>query len=159
MPVNSSLFLFNNYTYGLPKVYYKGTYLQINKNISIKGPSNLTFSLPIYDVQIKTTDVFGIPVNVPMSITFLNGTTEESYSGAQGSVSIEDVPYGSASISARYGGATINAQASQGTLARVTVVSDLDIAVFAMIIIIGLVMYFFASHRIRHNNPVPKQSK
>ncbi len=158
-PVNSTIFLFNNYTYSLPKVYYKGVALQINRTISIQGPSNLTFPLPIYNVQIKTTDVFGIPVNVPMSITFLNGTTEERYSGPGGSVSFADVPYGSASVSASYGGADINAQTSLGAVARITVVSIPDIAVFAIIIIAGFMIYFFASHRIRHYNPVPKQSK
>ena len=151
--ISRSAFLFNNHTYYLPKVYYKGTMLLLNKTVNISAPLELNFQLPIYDVQVKATDVFGIPVNVPMTLTFLNGTVLSGYSGQSGTFSVPDVPYGSAQVLAHYGGEAFSAQASQGNPARITIVSDLDLAIFAIIVIMGFGIYFVASHRIRHHNP------
>ncbi len=151
--ISNSAFLFDDYAYSVPTAYYKGAALQINQTVSVAHPSNLTFQLPIYDVQLKATDIFGIPVNVPVSITFLNGTTYSGYSGRSGSLAFSDVPYGSVSASARYGGETIDTKASMGNIARITIVSVLDLAVFAAIILAGFATYLFASHRIRHHNP------
>ena len=153
---NRSIFLFDDQIYNITKAYYKGTELQINQAVNVSGPSNFTLTLPIYNVQIRTTDVFGIPVNVPMSISFLNGTTTDDYSGALGLMFIPDVPYGSASVQARYGGETLSAQASDGSVARITVVSVPNLAIFAVVVIIGFMMYFYASHRLRHYNPKPQ---
>jgi hypothetical protein len=153
---NRSIFLFNDQIYNITKVYYKGTELQINQAVNVSGPSNFTFTLPIYNVQIRTADVFGIPVNVPMSISFSNGTTTEDYSGALGLMFIPDVPYGSASVQVKYGGETLTAQASEGSVARITVVSVPDLAIFAVVVIMGFMMYFYASHRLRHYNPKPQ---
>jgi hypothetical protein len=156
LTTNKSIFLFDDYTYNITKAYYKGMELQIDQAVNVSGPSNFTFSLPIYNVQISTTDVFGIPVNVSMSVTFLNGTTAYANSGAAGLMFIPDVPYGSAAVQARYGGETLTAQASQGSIAKITVVSGLDLTVFAIVVALGFLMYFVASHRIRHHNPRPR---
>ncbi len=152
VPINNTTFLFDNYTYNITSAYYKGTYLLMDKHLNVLSPSNITFTLPIFNVQVRATDVFGIPLNVPVSMTFLNGTVINSSSGSSGYIYVPDVPYGSASIVAHYGGETINAQAYGGSEARITVVSDLDIAVFAAIVLLGFSMYFYASRRLRHHD-------
>lgn len=157
MITGNSLFLFDNYSYVLSTVSYKGATLEINRTERISGPSNITVSLPIYSAQIKTTDIFGIPVNVLVSARFLNGTTYSGYSGPHGSISFSDVPYGQVHATAKYGGEVVSATSSMGSVARMVVISTVDIAVFATILVLAGIGYVLISRRLRNHN-VPKSN-
>ncbi|MHB1830317.1 MAG: hypothetical protein ACYCO0_02895 [Candidatus Micrarchaeaceae archaeon] len=152
--IGNSSFLFNGNGYELNTAYYKGTVLYVNQSLNISSPSNLSIYLPIYDVAIRTADIFGIPVNASLSIRFLNGSTTSAYSGASGTTSFSDVPYGFVAVSARYGYEVMSAQAENGAVARITIISLFDIEVFSAVAILGFITYFFSSRRL--SRPKPK---
>ncbi len=146
--VGNSTFMFNDYTYDVNTAYYKGTTLSVNRSVSVNNPANITIQLPIYNVQIRTLDIFGIPVNALLTTTFLNGTVQLGYSGPSGTVNFYDVPYGSTVVSATIGGETLPAQTKLGSSARITVLSAFDIEVFAAAVITGFLMYIYAARRL-----------
>ena len=147
-PVGNSSFLFDGRGYELSTAYYKGAALYVNQSVDISSPSNLSVYLPIYDVEIRTADIFGIPVNASLSIRFLNGSTANVYSGASGITSFRDVPYGFAAVSARYGYEVASSQVENGALARITIISIFDIEAFSAVAILGFIIYFFSSRRL-----------
>jgi len=147
-PIGNSTFIFDGQGYTIGGAYYKNTKLDVNQSINVNAPANITVYLPIYDVQIKTADVFGIPVNVPVTMTFANGSVQYADSGTYGLVNLYDVPYGFADISAKYGGEVLSAQADNGGIVRITVVSTFDLTVLGIVAIIGFVMYFIASRHL-----------
>ena len=157
MQTNGSVFLFNNYSYRLSTANYKGATLEINGTENITGPSNITVRLPIYSAEIRTTDIFGIPVNVPVKVRFANDTSYSGYSGQSGLITFLDVPYGQVYATANYGGEAIVASSSMGATAKILVISDLDIAVFAVILVAAGAGYLFISYRLRHHN-LPKSN-
>ena len=157
MHTNGSIFLFNKYLYNLSTASYKGATLGINMAENITGPSNITVQLPIYRAEIRTTDIFGIPVNVPVRVKFANGTSYSGYSGQSGRITFFDVPYGQVYATANYGGEAISATSSMGAIAKILVISDLDIAVFVVILIVAGMGYLLISHSLRHRN-IPKSN-
>ncbi len=157
MQTNGSIFLFNNHTYNLSSALYKGVMLRINRTENITGPSNITVQLPIYHAEIRTTDIFGIPVNVPVTVRFANGTTYSGYSGQTGQMAFFDVPYGQVHATANYGGETISSTSSLGAVAKIIVISGIDIAVFVVVIVLAGLGYLLISHRLRHHN-IPKSN-
>ena len=68
-----------------------------------------------------------------------------------------DVPYGQVYATANYGGEAIVASSSMGATAKILVISDLDIAVFAVILVAAGAGYLFISYRLRHHN-LPKSN-
>ena len=146
-PTNSVLFLFSGKNYTVNGAYYKGMYIKLNQTISVKNPGMIFISLPLYNVNVTTTDIFGIPVNATAYATFANGTTEYVESGRTGRLSFSDIPYGTLNISAAYSGITESASTSNGNALRLTFVSVYDIVVFAAILVIAFIIYFISRSR------------
>ncbi len=151
--IGNSTFLFDGQGYELNKAYYKGVMLYVNQSVDIGSPSNLSIYLPIYGVEIRTADIFGIPVNASLSIRFLNGSTANEYSGPSGTASFSDVPYGFVEVSARYGYEIMSAQSENGAVARITIISLFDIEVLSAVAILGFITYFFSSRRLSGRKP------
>lgn len=90
---NKHIYLFegkNNFSY----VNIKGYNLSVNKTFDVSSSKNLIFTVQLYDVVIKTDDLFGIPINVSVNINFINGTSKQLFSGADGKISLHNVAYG-----------------------------------------------------------------
>ncbi len=100
--VNDTPFLDTDKPTLISGAYYKGVWIAANTNITQNSPESVPVPLPIYNVTIKTTGVFGFPVNASVNVTFKNGTTASFYSGPNGIVSIPNVPYGYANASMSY---------------------------------------------------------
>lgn len=155
-PVGNSTFLFNGDSYEVTGAMYKGTMLSLNQSVSVGSPQQLAVPLPVYDMQIKTSDIFGIPVNASVRMSFLNGTSETLYSGPQGIIELEDVPYGAASISAVSAGETVSADTKGQDSVRVSFLSVFDMAALAAIAVAGILSYIAIGRRL--SKPAPAQS-
>lgn len=69
--------------------------LQANQSIVVQTPLDLTYYVNVRDVTIKVMDIFGLPVSgVAMTVTFLNGTSVNFTTPADGTVTITKVPLG-----------------------------------------------------------------
>ncbi|MGC8671342.1 MAG: hypothetical protein ACP5TJ_00400 [Candidatus Micrarchaeia archaeon] len=87
-------------SYSVTKAFYKGTQINITYSFAVSGPRLVEISLPVYPLEIYTKDLFGMPVNASISLSFANGTRANFFSGPSGVLYLADVPYGYASGSA-----------------------------------------------------------
>ena len=131
---NNSVFLDANRTYVLGGAYYKGILLPLNLSITVRSPSVYNVSLPVYDVGIRTVDLFGLPVNASVSVTYENLSRAQAYSGASGEVRTANVPYGSSNVSASYFGMTERVRTSGGKETVLVFVSAADAAAIAVLL-------------------------
>ena len=148
--VANKTFLFDGYGYNVSGAYYKGVRLRVNQSISLSSPGAVDIMLPVYNIEIRTADVFGIPVNASVRLSFLNGTTKTVYSGPEGIIIVPNVPYGEATISATSIGQVVNTNTKDSSIARVTFVSDLDLEVLGGIVAAGIISYLLISRKL-HN--------
>ncbi len=91
--INSTPYLQNG-TYRITGALYKGVWLNASKQFVVRGPASISIRLPVYSVQISTYDLFGLPVNASLYVSFANGTEERLNTGPYGRLVLYDVPYG-----------------------------------------------------------------
>ena len=91
---NNSLYLFENGSYTVNYIYYKGVKMLLNHPFVVSMPETVKFEAQLYDVQISAVSALGEPVNASLNLTFDNGTRMVSYLGGAGSINLTNVPYG-----------------------------------------------------------------
>lgn len=133
MQVNSSglFFAFQNKSYNIEYIYYKGIPITTNYRFSVSGPLTLDFKNPIYNIVINTQSVFGTPINASMNITFKNNTKLTTYSGKNGTQVFRNVPYGYVAGYAEYFGIKESINAINGFSPYLTF---LTASLFALIV-------------------------
>lgn len=151
--LGNSTFLFNGEKYAISAAYYKGTMMYVNRTLNVSSPGTAYVSLPVYDLNIRTSDVFGIPVNASVRLVFLNGTTMVLHSGSQGAITLQNVPYGAATISADYAGETMDTSIRQSSGVRISFVSAFDLGVFAAVAAAGIMSYLLIGRRLSRKLP------
>ena len=140
---SSSIFLDANRTYVLDGVYYKGVFLPVNLTVPASAPSTFNFSLPVYDVMVRTVDLFGLPVNSSVSLVFDNLSHSQTSSGASGAVRVMNVPYGRSNVTAHFLGMTERASTYGGketSLVFVSATNVISIAVLLFVIALLVVL-------------------
>jgi len=152
--VINGTYLFGNQQYTISYAYYKGVKMTVNSNFSISGSGTVSPTLPVYNVNIATRDLFGMPVNSLASMQFSNGTVIDSYTGSTGKIAIENVPYGFVEGNFTYLGIKQQLNARQGSGAGALFVSIFNIEVFAAVGLI-IVIAFFASRRYFRDRAPP----
>ena len=148
----NTLFLYSGLNYTINNVYYDGTTIPLNKNINITSNSTVLLTLPLYNLSIKTTDLFAAPVNALVILTFYNGTTISEYTGNLGSIKLQNVPFGMATGTASYGSITTSINALDGNQNTLLFVSLFNIEVFILIIVISGIIFVIASRRLKHSS-------
>ncbi len=141
--VNKTLYLFGGNLYNVSSVVYKGTNITLDSDISVNSSSVAYLWLPVRDLAIRTLDIFGMPVNASVVLTFGNGTVYSTYTGSRGSLALRDVPYGEAQAVVTYLGITSSKALSNSNNTTLLFVSLTDIIVF---IAVGLLA--FALHEV-----------
>ncbi|MGC8676393.1 MAG: hypothetical protein ACP5T3_02665 [Candidatus Micrarchaeia archaeon] len=101
MRVNSSTYMEPG-SYSITGAVYKGTLLNFSYALSVLGPESINVTLPVYTIDLSSHDIFGLPVNATLYITFANGTTTTTSTGATGSLMLYNIPYGYAKGTAEY---------------------------------------------------------
>ncbi len=133
---SNQTFLDANQNYTIRAAYYKGVRLMLDYNIRAQSPKTESLKLPVYNVEVNAQDLlFGFPVNASINAKFANGTTQSFYTGRNGSVLLQDVPYG-------YVNGTVTLLFNQGIYAgnganlSLRPVSAIDLIVILIVIII-----------------------
>jgi len=154
--VNSPQFLYSDVPYDVIGAQYAGFRLPVNKNFSINSSSTVYVQLPLYPVDIVTTDIFGRPVNASAELQLENGSKVVVHTGASGAIELQNVPYGSAVGSAVFSGINESISASNGATVHLFFISNFDIEVFVVVIIIVALLYIIVSRTIlKHNKQIP----
>ncbi|MCL4365082.1 MAG: hypothetical protein M1569_02010 [Candidatus Marsarchaeota archaeon] len=152
--INSHSFLFDNYRYNISSAYYKGVAMPLSKTVNVSSPGIVQVVLPVYNIEIYTTDVFGSPVNATVDVQFMNGSSESLYSGTSGHIEIPDVPYGKSTVTALLSGQVVHSLSYGDAVIKITFISNSDLAALAMMVIIGMIAYALAGRRLsRHGDP------
>ncbi len=147
---NKTTYLYSGVNYLLNSVSYKGAQISINKTISINQSSVILITVPLYNLDIKTNDLFGFPVNALVTLTFYNGTSVSEYSGQYGSINMSNVPFGFASGTATYGPITTSVNANSGIKSNILFISLINVIAFILIIAISAILFEVASRHIKH---------
>lgn len=155
--VNSTVWLFGGQRYNVTQAYYKGLWIPVKSSVVVNSSSVTQIRLPVYNVEISTRDIFGIPVNASAKLRFSNGTTAEFSTGNQGSLLIADAPYGSATGTVSYFIITNHIIAGNGITVNLIFLTPLDLIAFAIIIIAAILIYTHSSKRLRHRSQPPNQ--
>jgi len=143
MAVISTAYLYPNETYYLSYVDYKDVIIPISKELTITQPESVNITLPVYDVVISASSMFGTPVNAIINITFKNGTIFEGYLGDSGTLRFNDVPLGYVQGSAKYFGIMEGINVDGGVHARLTFITPtLVVIIIAGIAIISFILIF-----------------
>lgn len=147
-------YLYGGQKYLVKSAIYRGNNVTINQLILTNSSQNISVQLPLYDIQISATDVFGRPLQVPVSVTLANGTVQTVSTNANGTSTvtvIEDVPYGKALASTQYLGLQLSSSVQYGENIKFTVLSLGDMEIFAAILALAVVIYYFSVKRVlRH---------
>jgi hypothetical protein len=136
---SGSAYLSENSAYSLTGAYYKGVLLPENLTLQVSHPSTVNVSLPVYDVKVRTTDLFGLPVNASVTLVYKNATSSQAYSGSAGTLQVADVPYGASNVAASYSGVTVRASTLDGNEASMVFVSMTDVVVVAVLLAVAAV--------------------
>ena len=131
-------FLNENGSYTISGAYYKGVALHSGIHITPTSPTTVYVPLQVYAVTVKTVDIFGIPINASTVLTYDNGSSYSAYSGVQGAIFVQNVPYGYANVTAEYLGMKSRAETANGKMAFLFFASTTDITVIAIAVISGV---------------------
>lgn len=149
----SSVYLFENKSYSVNYIYYKGVRLPLNYSFDVGSPKTVRLEAPVYNIQISAVSAFGTPVNASINVTFDNGTRVVSYLGGGGSVNFSDVPYGRVSGYVEYAGIEKEIALS-GESVRILFITPSLIAVIIVVIVAVVLLGKFA----RSHYSTPKKS-
>ncbi|MGC8586008.1 MAG: hypothetical protein ACP5K5_00465 [Candidatus Micrarchaeia archaeon] len=127
----TNAYLFNG-TYNIQYAVYKNTTMGINQHFAVSGAGTVIVKLPVYNIEIKTLSLFGIPTNASFYVTFKNGTSVEGNTGSNGTATFSDVPYGYAMGYVTKLGIKQHFATSNGTPAEIRMLTP---SLFAAIII------------------------
>ena len=137
---NSSAFLFSNRSYSVTGAYYKGILIPLNYTINASSPSNVHIPLPVSNIEIYTSSIFGVPVNATDHLIFANGTKVTMQSGNQGLIYLYGVPYGEASGYAEVDGIDYPINMQGGGVDKIVLVTYYDIAIFAGVAVLAFIV-------------------
>jgi hypothetical protein len=147
--VTNDVFLNSSSTYTVEKAEYRGVFITVNRTFEVIAPSIIQVMLPVYNVRIRTFDIFGLPVNSLVYITMLNGTSEQIYTGSNGSAEIQNVPYGYLNGSAEYLFITQNLPKNSTGKITLYFIQMLDIAAIIFAAVVASVIYIKIFKRAR----------
>ncbi len=145
--VGSNTFLYAGQNYTITGAYYNGVDMTLNTTLMVNGTASETVKLPVYNVEIMTYDVFGIPVNASATLEMPNGSSVSDYSGSSGYIVVPDVPYGELNGKLDYLGSVENVDTQAGKVAKVVFVSQTDLEAFAAAIILAAAFYIASARR------------
>ena len=153
---NSTSFLFAGEKYNITEAYYKGVWMPIEKRITVNSSSVAEITLPVYNVEITATDIFGKPVNATGTVRFTNGTIANVETGSSASAVFYDVPYGVAKGSLSYFIVSAGINAEGGAPVRLIFITPLDLSAFIAVIILASAFYAFVRHRLSNKADLGK---
>jgi hypothetical protein len=147
----TQVYLYGGKNYLVKSALYKGTNVTVNQQISTDSSRNIPVSIPLYNIRVLASDVFGNPVEIPVLLTLANGTTRSVNTSTNGTsvfTVIEDVPYGKAFASTKYLGLQLSSSVQYGEQVKFVVVSLGNFELFAGVLVFAFVMYFIASRHV-----------
>lgn len=148
---NGTVFLDSGRRYVLTSAYYDGVRLNVNIPIYANSTAEINVKMPVYNETISTKDmIFQFPVNAVVQLRFANSTVESFYTGPNGSITLQNLPYGylngTVSLLAEQG---IHAQYGSGAGEAVFSATDL-----AAILIVFIVIVVYAVDRIEQTRKI-----
>ena len=152
---SSSFFVFENKSYDIQYIFYKGIGIATNYRFSTTKPSTIRLKTPIYDISIYTQSVFGSPVNATLNVTFKNNTTVRTHSGQNGLQRFNNVPYGYITGYAEYLGIRESVNANNGFSPSLTFLTESLIE----FILIGMLIIVTVAKVVRYYEKRPRSRK
>lgn len=158
VPVGSQAYLFGGKNYTVTGAIYTNSNINMFQSVWTNSSNTIEITIPLYNVGLYATDVFGVPVSMPIHVKFSNGTTTSLFLNKSGTT-LRDVPYGRATAFADYLGLNLSSSVTYGEEARFTVISVEDIEIFGTVIILAVVMYFIASRHVLSEPKVRRKNQ
>ncbi|MDE1845796.1 MAG: hypothetical protein KGH53_00725 [Candidatus Micrarchaeota archaeon] len=149
--ITNNSYFYSAVPYQISFAYYKGVKMAISSNFTVSSAGTVAVTLPVYQVNIASRDIFGMPVNSLVTLSFSNSSRVEQYTGSSGAIAFNNVPYGYASGTASYLGISQGINVRSGAGSGITFVSLFDFGVFAGVALVIAIAYFLAKRRYGGN--------
>ncbi|MGC9205348.1 MAG: hypothetical protein ACP5FN_03705 [Candidatus Micrarchaeia archaeon] len=137
--------------YNVNYVEYKGVEIRSSYVFNVTSPAPISVPLSVYNVQIRTGDLFNMPVNALADMRFSNGTEAQMYTGDNGNLTIKDVPYGYVNGSVEYLGIAQHFAAYSGNGVELVFFSMLNLYAIISVVAIVATAYFLAKRRFKRS--------
>jgi hypothetical protein len=155
--INNTPYLFGGQAYNITTAYYKGVWMPVNRTIEVSSSAESQITLPVYNVEVLTKDIFGMPINATLKLRFTNATIINTSTGSGGEFIVYDAPYGSATVVAKYFILTSDAKAANGLPVNLLLITPFDLLVFVPVIIIAVLVYLYSSRVLGRPGPGARQ--
>jgi len=136
--ITNESYIDSNKTYSISYAEYKGVQLSSNYRFSVSSPQTIYVKLPVYNLVMHASSVFGTPINATVYANFKNGTAATYHLGNNGTITIYDVPYGYVQATFSYFGISQNEFAENGMPLNITMFTPS----LLFIIIAGILIIF-----------------
>lgn len=153
---NSTPSLGTNETSYITGAYYKGVLLPLSITVTPNSQSDISIPLQVYNLNLSTTGLLGVPINASVSLTFKNGTKTRVYSGSAGRVNLYNVPFGVANATISYFGVQESRQLSYGVTSTATFISFDNMVEFITLVLIAV---YFLNRREKRREAKEKEEE
>ncbi len=108
------------------------------KTVMVYGPGTMNVTIPVYNIKINATDIFGRPISAKVSVKFENNTEENLTLNNSGAFTLYNVPYGNLTGEISYSGFKEKISSTYGSPIRISMVTmNLIILIIAIILLVA----------------------
>lgn len=157
-PVGSVTFINADQDYNLTGATYDGVQLSFKSPVYISAPTSVQVKLPVYNVKVSASDLFGLPVAPVVYVISTSNTQNQTYDSQNGVMNLSNLPYGYVKGTASYLGVTQDFTSRGGYGVNMIFVSLANIIAFVLVIVAILSAYII-SKRHYESRPPAQQSQ
>ncbi len=150
-PVGSTAFINANQGYNLTGAKYEGIQLSFKSPFFASAPSDIPVKLPVFNVKISSSDLFGLTV-APVYVVSTSNTQNQTYNPQNGTVILDNLPYGYARGTASYLGITQSFSTRGGGGVSLLFFSIANILAFGFVAAAIALAYVLARHHYARQN-------
>lgn len=145
---NNSIYFFSGIQYTVTAAYYGDTKMPIGFQVNVTSPQTIAVPVPLYNVNLKTLDVFGRPVDAVALLKFDNGTETSISTGDAGSYIINDVPYGMLQGTVQYAGIKERVSTLEKSSVLVVFIAIIDFVVLGAGVLLAIITYLYSRREL-----------
>ncbi|MCL4387679.1 hypothetical protein M1567_00815 [Candidatus Marsarchaeota archaeon] len=116
-------------------------------SISVLAPGSIDILLPVYNVTVYASNIFGAPISGTVEARFQNGTVLQKRLNSNGTITFTGVPYGNVSGEIEYSGFSSKFSSSYSNGVRVKMVTPAIIIAIALVTIAVATFWFYLQFR------------
>ncbi len=149
-PVGNTTFINANQGYNLTGAKYNGVQLNFRSPVFAAAPTDIPVKMPVFNVKISSSDIFGLQV-APLYVVSTSNTQNQTYDPKNGTLILDNLPYGYVKGTASYLGITQSFTSRTGGGVSLVFVSITNILAFALVAVAIIAAYLISKRHYSKN--------